>query len=116
MIASTTSWTFFLLINGFYGGALTMFFANEITIPFNSVEDAMRAYPSWKLKMMSGSDIYFQYKALQVSSTYAISTKILTEFLIIMYFISREIHYILNFGIVSKIILKKPFIIQLKRD
>ena len=84
-----------------------MFFANEITIPFNSVEDAMRAYPSWKLKMMSGSDIYFQYKALQVSSTYAISTKILTEFLITMYFISRVIHYILNFGIVSKIILKK---------
>ena len=58
-------WMFFVLINAFYGGALTMFFTSEQTIPFNSIEDVMRAYPDWKLKMMTGNDVHFQYKALQ---------------------------------------------------
>lgn len=43
-----------------------MFFVSEIPIPFISVEDVMNAYPSWKLKMMNGNDVHFQYKAIQV--------------------------------------------------
>ena len=62
--AAFWSWIFFVLINAFYGGALTMFFASEPTLPFSSIEDIMMAYPDWKLKMMNGNDVHFQYKAL----------------------------------------------------
>lgn len=65
MIASTTAWFFFLLLNAYYGGALTMFFTSEVSIPFNTIYDVMKAYPEWKLKMMNGDDVYFQYKALE---------------------------------------------------
>ena len=51
-IASTSGWTFFLLLNAFYGGALTMFFTSEIRIPFTSIEDVMKQYPAWRLLMM----------------------------------------------------------------
>ena len=64
-------WMFFVLINAYYGGALTMFFTSEITIPFNSIEDVMREYPDWKLKMMNGNDVHFQYKALQGDTLYS---------------------------------------------
>ena len=67
MIASTTSWIFFVLLNAYYSGALTMFFTTEIRVPFNSIEEVMKAYPDWKLKFMSGNDVFFQYKAIQVS-------------------------------------------------
>ena len=66
MITSTTGWFFFVLLNAFYGGALTMFFTSEISIPFNTIEDVMKAYPLWRLKMMDGNDVHFQYKAIQV--------------------------------------------------
>ena len=66
MITSTCGWMFFVLVNAFYGGALTMFFTSELSLPFNSIEDVMRAYPAFKLKMMAGNDVHFQYKALEV--------------------------------------------------
>ena len=66
MIASTTGWIFFVLLNAYYSGALTMFFTTEIRVPFNSIEEVMNAYPDWKLKFMSGNDVFFQYKAIQV--------------------------------------------------
>ena len=64
MIASTSGWYFFVLVNAFYGGALTMFFSSEITIPFEGIRDVIRAYPDWKLKMMDGNDALFQPRAL----------------------------------------------------
>ncbi len=51
-VGSTTSWYFFVLINAFYGGALTMFFTTKTTIPFATIKDVMRAYPDWKLMML----------------------------------------------------------------
>ena len=66
MITSTCGWTFFLLLNAFYGGALTMFFTSEASIPFTSKEDVMKAYPNYVLQMMDGNDVFFQYRALQV--------------------------------------------------
>ncbi len=54
-IASTTSWYFFVLLNTFYGGALTMFFTNEVSIPFEDIKDVMRAYDEWNLIMMAGN-------------------------------------------------------------
>ena len=61
-LVSLFSWLFFLLINAYYGGALTMFFIGELTIPFNSIEDVMRD-PDWNLKMRVGNDLFFKVKA-----------------------------------------------------
>ena len=70
-IAAWWSWMFFVLINAYYGGALTMFFTSELTLPFNSIEDVMKVYPDWKLQMMTGNDVHFQYKALAGDPLYS---------------------------------------------
>ena len=54
MIAQISGWFFFVLLNAFYGGALTMFFSSEITIPFENMKDVIRAYPDWNLIYMTG--------------------------------------------------------------
>ena len=41
-VAIFTAWSFFVLINAYYGGALTMFFSTEASIPFNSIAEVMR--------------------------------------------------------------------------
>ena len=66
MITSFSSWTFFVLLNAYYGGALTMFFTSEVTIPFNNIYDVMKAYPTWKLKMRAGEEVRYQYKGLAI--------------------------------------------------
>jgi hypothetical protein len=48
-IMVTTVWFFYLLLSTYYGGALTMFFTSENTIPFNSIYDVMKAHQDWKL-------------------------------------------------------------------
>ena len=45
MISKTTAWIFFFLLNAFYGGAMTMFFASEVSLPFETVREAMQSYP-----------------------------------------------------------------------
>lgn len=62
-LASLFSWLFFLLINAYYGGALTMFFISELELPFNSIEDVLRSFPDWNLKMAVGNDIFYKVKA-----------------------------------------------------
>ena len=62
-LSSLFSWLFVLLINAYYGGALTMFFSSELTLPFNSIENVMRSYPDWNLKFIDGNDIHFIFKA-----------------------------------------------------
>ena len=47
--------------------ALTMFFTSELGIPFNTIQDVMKAYPDYKLMMMTGNEVNFVYKALSVS-------------------------------------------------
>ena len=46
MITKTSGWCFFMLINAFYGGALTMFFTTQVDLPFETMRDVMQAYPS----------------------------------------------------------------------
>ncbi|TRY80960.1 hypothetical protein TCAL_14039, partial [Tigriopus californicus] len=58
MIISTSGWYFFVLLNAFYGGALTMFFANEPSIPFSTVKDVVEAFPSWNVKIREGNEIF----------------------------------------------------------
>jgi hypothetical protein len=62
-IMFTTLWYFFVLLNVFYGGALTMFFTSTITIPFEGIVDVMREYPDWKLMFKAGSEVDFSLPA-----------------------------------------------------
>ena len=39
------SWYFFNLLNAYYGGAMTMFFTSEATLPFETMKDVIGAYP-----------------------------------------------------------------------
>ena len=56
-ITTTCVLFFFVLVNAFYGGAMTMFFTSELSIPFETVRDAIRAYPDWELMFQEG--MYF---------------------------------------------------------
>ena len=48
------AWSFFLIIEIYYEGALTMFFTTQSYIPFKSMREVIRAYPDWKLMMRAG--------------------------------------------------------------
>ena len=48
-IMVVTVWYFFVLLNAYYGGALTMFFTSEARMPFGTIRDVIKAYPEWKL-------------------------------------------------------------------
>eukprot|EP00094_Tigriopus_californicus_P006744 TCALIF_06495-PA protein Name:"Protein of unknown function" AED:0.58 eAED:0.58 QI:0/0/0.33/0.33/1/1/3/139/446 len=62
-LASLSAWSFFLLINSFYGGALTMFFSTKAVPPFTGFREIVQAYPNWILKTTVGTDIYFYDRA-----------------------------------------------------
>jgi hypothetical protein len=59
MIMVTTLWYFFVLLNAFYGGAMTMFFTSTINIQFEGITDVIRAYPEWKLVFYKGTEAVF---------------------------------------------------------
>ena len=52
-------WTFFVLINGYYGGALTMFFTSTISMDLETRRDVIQAYPDWNLIFMDGDQMLF---------------------------------------------------------
>ncbi len=45
---------FLVLLNAFYGGALTMFFASEPNVPFQTINDVIRSGDDWKLLILKG--------------------------------------------------------------
>ena len=47
-ISKFSAWFFFILINAFYGGAMTMFFASEPELPFSNIREVMREIPGRK--------------------------------------------------------------------
>jgi hypothetical protein len=53
-ISLYVSWTFFLLLNCYYGGALTMFFTSRQPAPFISVQQGLRMFPTWKMIIVKG--------------------------------------------------------------
>ena len=65
-ISITCLWFFFVLVNAYYGGALTMFFVSEITLPFKTIRDVLQVFPSWNLVFLDGNDNYFKLPASQV--------------------------------------------------
>ena len=56
---ATVAWTFFTLVNAYYSGALTMFFASEMDLEFSTLEDVLEAYPTWKLMILSGNEAMY---------------------------------------------------------
>ena len=68
-ISMISFWFLFVLLNAFYGGALTMFFVAEISIPFNTMRDVLKLFPEWKLLVAIGSKtIVITEPALSVSA------------------------------------------------
>ena len=64
-IMAFSIWTFFVAINAYYGGALTMFFTSTVTIPLETRRDVMRAHPDWNLIFKDGTEINFLTFILQ---------------------------------------------------
>ena len=68
-IVMVSFWGLFVLINAFYGGALTMFFVAELSIPFNSLRDVLKKFPEWKLILLEENRfIFIDEPALSVSN------------------------------------------------
>ena len=65
-IIKLSLWFFFVLIQAYYGGALTMFFANEIDPPFKNIRDVLQVFPKWNLVFISGGETHFKVRAEQV--------------------------------------------------
>ena len=49
-ILTFTVWLFFTLVNSYYCGVLTMFFATANELPFKTMSDVLEAYPDWNLR------------------------------------------------------------------
>ena len=68
-ISTFSFWFLFVLLNAFYGGALTMFFIAELSIPFNSLRDVLKVFPEWKLIILgSNKFVFIEEPALSVST------------------------------------------------
>ena len=61
-MVNAIGWGAFLLLEVFYSGALTMFFSTELSLPFETILDVMRAYPDYKLITQTNNQVYFIYK------------------------------------------------------
>ena len=65
-----TTWSFFVFLNAYYGGALTMFFTSTPTLPFETDRDVIQAYPDWKIWIRSGSEHNIYTHVLKGDSDY----------------------------------------------
>ena len=75
LISSFILWLFFTLVNSYYCGVLTMFFATRTPVPFKTVGEAIRAYPDWKYRFKSGDQSYIHSQAEDGISDYIILWK-----------------------------------------
>ena len=57
-------WVFFTLVNSYYSGVLTMFFTTTSSLPFETIRDAMQAYPNWRFMFLDGYQGWF-YSGVQ---------------------------------------------------
>lgn len=53
-IAILSGWLLFILLNAYYGGALTMFFTAPSAAPFEDARQGMQLYPEWKMIILEG--------------------------------------------------------------
>lgn len=55
-----SGWMFFVLLNSFYGGALTMFFSSAPKAPFQTISEGLRSFPDWQLLQIQGDEVLIQ--------------------------------------------------------
>ena len=79
MISTTITWMFFVFLNAYYGGAMTMFVSSDITVPFETLSDVMEAYPDWKLKTQKGKEIWFKGSLVPAVSSISIVLEIFSK-------------------------------------
>ena len=59
-IAVTSCWLGFTVVNAYYGGAHTMFFASDHGFAFQSMRDVLDAVPEWSIKFLDGNAFMFR--------------------------------------------------------
>lgn len=47
-----------------------MFFTSEFVLPFDTIREVMRAYPTWKLQFLAGNEVFIFPLALQGDPDY----------------------------------------------
>ena len=62
-IITFIGWLFFTLVNSYYCGVLTMFFATPISLPFDNMRSAIQAYPTWNLIFAQGYEGWIRIMA-----------------------------------------------------
>ena len=73
-------WTFLIIIlNGFYDGALTMFFAKENVVHFESEIDLLESYPDWTYNLRKGLITHIVNKAEGGNVLYQKKLKLIEE-------------------------------------
>ena len=55
----------FMLINAYYGSALTMYFTSDLRLPFETMEEVLKNVPAWTLIHLNGINL-FTRKAREV--------------------------------------------------
>ena len=65
-----TTWMFFVFLNAYYGGALTMFFTGPTIIPFQTERDVIRAYPDWTIWVRSAQQHHIYTHVLKGDPDY----------------------------------------------
>ena len=56
--------SFLILMNAYYGGAMKMFFSTEITLPFETIKEVMKEYPTWNLMVNIDTEAIYRAKAM----------------------------------------------------
>ncbi len=57
-------WVLFVVLQGYYAGALTMFVATPAIAPFVSLAQALQAYPEWNFVYLSGVESELAHNAI----------------------------------------------------
>ena len=69
-IVHASGWYVMMLLEIYYSGALTMFFSTEVINSFETMRQVIQAYPDWNLHVLSGSEAFVIYRAIDGDPDY----------------------------------------------
>ncbi len=67
-IVLLTAWTMFVVVHGYYSGALTMYFTVSSGLPFRTFKEGLLQYPTWKIVTVKGEEFYLEVNGLTFST------------------------------------------------
>jgi hypothetical protein len=79
-LITSVGWMAHVLIIGYYDGALTMFFTDEITASFESELDILKSYPDWILNVRDGGQTHLHVKADAGNNYYQMYVELMKNF------------------------------------